>query len=432
MHHRLRREQQDAEGGNGERAEGEHRPVEHHADQYDGGHDEGALRRHAGARQQQIKQGRGERADRGPFLDRAPAGERRRQRQQCADDEEGDARHHRHVEAGDRQHMGEARHVERFPHRLRDGVAFAGDQRGRDRAAVAGKNGVDALVDGFAQGIETRGVMQPETGRARRRSVADRAQHEAGGAYRRKVHSAGEVVAARPQRLQRRRQMRLEGDEAADIGRGAFAHGDAHALRLHAHPPRGDRRHAHHDAIAARPLLTGFHKAFDLRAPGRIDQHRMGDARGLQGGHRKAGGDGCKAERQRQTDGAAARPHRERNADTRGRQRRPPGRLAAGGEVEDDAEAEGDRQPGRQPPGRELGGDPFGAEAAHAVGRRGDAIGQRQPGAPARGVDAAAHAFARGRGSPAAWSSRSMAARPDHAYAVLHVGRYRRLPAGCG
>ncbi len=76
--------------------------------------------------------------------------------------------------------------------------------------------------------------MQPETGRVRRRSTADRAQHEAGRTDALEVHVAGKVIAAGPQRLQRRCQMRFEGDEAADRGRATFAHGDAHALGLHA------------------------------------------------------------------------------------------------------------------------------------------------------------------------------------------------------
>ena len=182
--------------------------------------------------------------------------------------------------------------------------------------------------------------------------------------------------------------MRLEGYEAADIGRGAFAHGDAHARRLNAHALRRDGGNAHDDAVAARPLLARLNVAFHLRAPGRIGEHGMGDARGLQGGNGKAAGDGGKAERQRQADDAAARCHRERDADGGEPHGGPPGRFSIRGEVDDDAEAEGDRQPGRQPSGRELGGDPLGAEAAHAVGGGRDAVGQRQPGAPARCFDA--------------------------------------------
>ena len=108
MHDRLRREQQHGEGRDRERPQRQRRPVGHHADQDDGGHDEGALGRDLGARQQQIEERRHQRAGRGPFLDRPGAGEARDQRQQRAQHEEHHARHHRHVIAGDRQHVGEA------------------------------------------------------------------------------------------------------------------------------------------------------------------------------------------------------------------------------------------------------------------------------------------------------------------------------------
>jgi hypothetical protein len=45
MNDRFRREQQDAERRNGERAEGECRTIDHHADEHDCDHDEGALGR---------------------------------------------------------------------------------------------------------------------------------------------------------------------------------------------------------------------------------------------------------------------------------------------------------------------------------------------------------------------------------------------------
>ena len=55
MHDRLRRKQQHDEGRDRERAEGQRRPIHHDADQHDRDHDEGALRRDLGARQQQIE-----------------------------------------------------------------------------------------------------------------------------------------------------------------------------------------------------------------------------------------------------------------------------------------------------------------------------------------------------------------------------------------
>jgi hypothetical protein len=49
MHDRLRREQQHPKGGHGEGAKRQRRPVDHHSDQDDRRHDEGALGRDLGA-----------------------------------------------------------------------------------------------------------------------------------------------------------------------------------------------------------------------------------------------------------------------------------------------------------------------------------------------------------------------------------------------
>ena len=48
------------------------------------------------------------------------------------------------------------------------------------------------------------GVAQPQAGRRRRLGGLDRAQHEAGRADALEIEIAGEVVAAGPQRLERR------------------------------------------------------------------------------------------------------------------------------------------------------------------------------------------------------------------------------------
>jgi hypothetical protein len=102
MHHRFRRQQQNHKGGDGHRAQGQHRPVEHDAHEHNGDHDERALRGHLGAGQDQIKRGYQERAGRRPFFDRHAVGKSRDQRQQRAQDEEDDAGDDRHVIAGDR------------------------------------------------------------------------------------------------------------------------------------------------------------------------------------------------------------------------------------------------------------------------------------------------------------------------------------------
>ena len=181
--------------------------------------------------------------------------------------------------------------------------------------------------------------------------------------------------------------MRLETDEAADRGRGAFAHGDAHPVGLDHHAAGVDRAHAHHDAVAARALLARLDEAGDGRAPGRERQHRMGDAQRRERGGSKSGGDCRKAERERKSDRAAAREDRNRDAGERQRAGRPPGRLALGGEIEDDAEAESDRQPRHQSPGRNFRQRPLRQHAPQAIGRAGEPIRQHEPRAPARGVD---------------------------------------------
>ncbi len=65
---------------------------------------------------------------------------------------------------------------------------------------------------------------------------------------------------------------------------------------------------------------------------------------------------------------------RDRDAGERQGHRRPPGRLAVGGEIDDDAEAKGDRQPGHQPPRRDLGQRPLRQQVA-ASRRRGRQAG---------------------------------------------------------
>ena len=69
--------------------------------------------------------------------------------------------------------------------------------------------------------------------------------------------------------------------------------------------------------------------------------------------------------------GATARRDGDENAGERQARCRPPGRFPVGGEISHDAEAEGDRQPGQQPPRRGFGDRPF----ATAVGRASRRIG---------------------------------------------------------
>ena len=69
MHDRFGRQQQDAQGCHRERAEREGRAIDHDADENDGDHDEGALRRHLGTRKQKIEGGYQQGGERRPLLD---------------------------------------------------------------------------------------------------------------------------------------------------------------------------------------------------------------------------------------------------------------------------------------------------------------------------------------------------------------------------
>ena len=120
-----------------------------------------------------------------------------------------------------------------------------------------------------------------------------------------------------------------------------------------------ERQRAHDDAIGALALLAHLDEARDGDVAGRPRQHRMRDLHGLQRRHRKARRDG-RAGRARW--GTPTGRCRARNAITQhasGETRaRPPGRLAVGGEIDRDAEAERDRQPRQQAARAGVGDDP--------------------------------------------------------------------------
>ena len=76
------------------------------------------------------------------------------------------------------------------------------------------------------------GVAQRQAAADRRLHGLDRAGDKAGSADALEIHVAAEIVAAGPQRRERRLQPRLQFDEAADIGRGALAHRQPNAFQL--------------------------------------------------------------------------------------------------------------------------------------------------------------------------------------------------------
>jgi hypothetical protein len=149
-----------------------------------------------------------------------------------ARDEEYHAGHHRHVIAGNREHVADAGDEHRVVEVGRDGVALAGDQGRRDRADVAGQHGADAHVDRIAHAFDKcRGTQSP-AGFGRRRDDLHRPVHEAGGVDALEIEVAGEIVASRAQRLQRRIELRLRLDESAGRRRHAAVDREPHALRL--------------------------------------------------------------------------------------------------------------------------------------------------------------------------------------------------------
>ena len=192
-----------------------------------------------------------------------------------------------------------------------------------------------------------------------------------------KIHVAAEIVAARPQRRERRLQPRLQFDEAADRGRGALPHRQPHALELCRAARAFHGGDAQHEAVGALADVAGLDEARQRHRKHRPRQHAMRDPRGLPGRDRKArrdGGDhhrGGKDFLPPQQNAAA----QSAIADDGGNRQH---RLVIGGEVEGDAGAERDRHPGQQPPGARLGARPLaqrfserrpGAEAATAQSR---------------------------------------------------------------
>src|SRR5205085_2387258 len=143
---------------------------------------------------------------------------------------------------------------------------------------------------------------------------------------------------------------------------------EPNALRRIAQPPL-DRMYAHHDAVGAFTLLAHLHEARDRDIPGRVLQDRVRDARGAQRRGRKADADGRDAKQDRECD--RPRTGEERRDDEHGneRQRCPERGLACGGEIENDAEAERDRKPRQQTPGRRIGREPAREDFARAAER---------------------------------------------------------------
>jgi hypothetical protein len=109
----------------------------------------------------------------------------------------------------------------------------------------------------------------------RRLLYSDAAEYKTRGADALKIHVSGEVVAARAQRFERWRELRLERDETAHWRRGPFAQGHPNPFELLI-----DLRSCHafdtqSNPIRALALLSHFNETRDVDIPCGRSQHRM-------------------------------------------------------------------------------------------------------------------------------------------------------------
>jgi hypothetical protein len=239
-----------------------------------------------------------------------------------------------------------------------------------ERIALAGDEGADAGIDAVADRFDRGGEPQPPARRRRRGHRRDRAQHQAGGADALEIEVAGEVVAAGMQRRGRRIDPRLHGDEGADRGRPALAHGEPDAFGPVAQARAFHRGDAEHDAVAALALLAGLDETGHGNAVGGRAQHGVLDDMGLDGGGGEARRDSGAAERDRKR-GADAHEKGERD----------------GGRIRRRHRFVFHRQPRHQPPGatsmaahsRSL------AASGPAISGNGTSHGAAAPAVPGRG-----------------------------------------------
>jgi hypothetical protein len=284
-------------------------PVEHDADQHHRDHDEGALRRHFGARQQQIKRRHEQRGEGGPLLDRGAIGKPWDERKAGAEDEEDQPGDHRHVIAGNRQHVADAGNKHRVIEMRIDRVPPPVDQHRGDGAWIAVQHGANAGIDGIAHPLDHGiGAAQQPLLRGRRDDF-DSAADEARRADALEIKIAGKIVATGFERLQRRIEQRLGLDERAWLRRHAALDRKPHPLRLLVHAAAVHPLDAQHKAIAMLALLAQLDKARHRHARGGEAQHRMIDQRRLHGGDGEAQGNAQRAERDRERNELTPQQH---------------------------------------------------------------------------------------------------------------------------
>ena len=250
--------------------------------------------------------------------------------------------------------MGEAGGAHRLLRCLGDAAAVAHHQRRREVAVVAGQRRFDAPADRVAQMRQRHGQADAE----RRRSDVGRlrgAIDEADGADALIERDAGEVVAARHDRPARRLQPRAHRHGVANRQCVAMAaDGHAHQHRRGRRRDPGDLVHAHEDADAAPRRFLALRNPATDRDRHLAGQDRRTDHVSPHLGGKRAAGDATGDDENAKGDGAEARPPRRHGQDRRERhQRRRPG-LGRQAEIDQDSDAEGDRQPQEAAPGVDL------------------------------------------------------------------------------
>jgi hypothetical protein len=186
--------------------------------------------------------------------------------------------------------------------------------------------------------------------------------HETGGADALEIEVAGEVVASRPQRLQRRIELRLRLDIGAGRRRHAAADRKPDALRLVDDAVALDAIEPQHEAVGLQAFVAQLDEARNRDAVSGKAEDRMLDQRRLDRRNGKARRHREKAERENEGERPAPQEDRGNCGNRSRRQRRPPSRFVIGREVENDAGAECDREPGKEAASANLGGGP----GAHA------------------------------------------------------------------
>ncbi len=343
---RVRLAQQHDDRRQSEIAHAERRPVDQGRAEDDQRHDQRAHGGNFGAGEEAIGRRAGHGRDRGDLLDRPAQGERPRQRQERAHQPEDGAGCEHHMQPGYRDDVVNAGGAQVVIGRLGDQPALAGDQRRRHRARLPAAGLGDAFGQGVA-GLVDRRQHGEIGGHGWRIGCRDQLSwNAADGADPLEEGVAAEIIATGTRRAGRRQQPRQHRDMLPRHSLGA-ARIDPHAARLPVAGQAGHIRDPDHQPRADIARLDRFDEAGETPDP-RSLQHRRRDLRrppccGGKAGC--AGGDADAGE-------AQARPASQHQGGKRGEatthQWRPEHRLAVGSEIEQDADAHGQRQPEEQ------------------------------------------------------------------------------------